>query len=78
MKSRTCPHCGKAILVGEAKFDDKLNLVCTYCAKIIVPVECAPLISSAVPIRRHYDAYPGMVPGFAMHAAENENYENYD
>jgi hypothetical protein len=62
VKSRTCPHCGRAIPVGESKFDDKLNLICPLCQKIIVPVEPEPLVTHA--IHRHYPGDCGGLPGF--------------
>lgn len=40
MKPRTCPHCSCVIPLSEGfHFDEKENLVCDNCNKIVMPVD---------------------------------------
>jgi hypothetical protein len=42
VKPRTCPHCSTRIGIGHGYFyDNKLNLICEKCEKVMIPVDDA-------------------------------------
>ena len=76
-KSRTCPHCKRPLPLGEGfRYDDKLNLICGFCHKIIVPVDRAS--ESIASVTSYHPGYAGGsaggVPRCATQQQDDDDY----
>jgi hypothetical protein len=69
MKPRTCQHCGNRIPIDSGfYFDEQLNLLCSKCKKVIIPVDEKSYVD---PLPRYPSPYQGHVPAGPHYAAEH-------
>ena len=53
---RTCPHCGKRVPVsGNRRFDQRYNVLCAFCGKVVFPADLAGSEEVATAIRSKLD-----------------------